>query len=106
MQDLAIDLESVRRARERIRDTVRRTPCLRARFFRDPAVARAQSSQDYLLGQEYVAGPFLDNPLELGMYRVGFGSYLPPTHPTEQIYWERFGRKVHKIATHVDDVLE
>jgi threonine dehydratase len=42
VQDLAIDLESVRRARERIRDTVRRTPCLRARFFRDPAVAHAE----------------------------------------------------------------
>lgn len=38
MTQLAIELEDVRLARERIRDSVRRTPCLRARFFREPAI--------------------------------------------------------------------
>ncbi len=38
---LAIELEDVQQARERIRDKVRRTPCLRARFFREPAAPQA-----------------------------------------------------------------
>ena len=38
MSQLAIELDDVRLARERIRDSVRRTPCLRARFFQEPAI--------------------------------------------------------------------
>lgn len=40
MEPLAISIDDVQRARERIRDHVRRTPCLRARFLREPAMAR------------------------------------------------------------------
>ena len=36
MGDYLIDLEDIERARERIKDAVRRTPCLRARFLREP----------------------------------------------------------------------
>jgi type II secretory pathway component GspD/PulD (secretin) len=73
---------------------------------RRPEVARAESYQDYRLGQPYVDGEFLENPLECGMYRVGFGSYLPPLRHGEKLYWERHHRKLRKIATHVDDVKE
>ena len=33
---LAINIDDIHQASERIRGQVRRTPCLRARFFRDP----------------------------------------------------------------------
>ena len=36
MTDLAISLDDITQAQQRIRDQVRRTPCLRARFFRNP----------------------------------------------------------------------
>ena len=71
----------------------------------DPAIARARSAQDFLLGQPYVDSEFLDNPLEVGMHRVGFGTYLPPHTHAERIFWERFGRKIHKIHTHLDDAV-
>jgi hypothetical protein len=70
----------------------------------DPCMARAESAHDFTLGKSYVAGEFLDNPLEYGMYRVGFGTYLPPHSCGERIYWERCGRKIRKICTHIDDV--
>jgi len=38
---LAIGLDDVQAAHARIRDAVRRTPCLRARFFREPAAPHA-----------------------------------------------------------------
>lgn len=41
MTELAINLDDVTAARERIRDWVRRTPCLRTRFFREPATEDA-----------------------------------------------------------------
>jgi hypothetical protein len=72
----------------------------------DPCVARAESSQNFLLSQPYVDGEFLDNPLEYGLYRVGFGTYLPPHTIHESVFWERFGRKIRKIHTHIDDALE
>jgi hypothetical protein len=71
-----------------------------------PPVARAQSARDFLFSQAYVAGTFLDNPLEFGMYRAGFGSYLPPHSCEEKVFWERFCRKVRTIATTLDDVFE
>ena len=39
--ELLIDLDHVQQARGRIRDSVRRTPCLRARFLREPPVGDA-----------------------------------------------------------------
>jgi hypothetical protein len=72
----------------------------------EPVVARAQSAHDFLLGQNYVSGEFLDNPLEYGMYRVGFGSYLPPHSHGERVFWERYGRKIRKQRTHIDDAFE
>ncbi len=72
----------------------------------DPCVARQQSYQDFLLGQPYVWGETLDNPLEEGMHRAGFGPYLPPLSVHEARYWERFGRKVQKACTKLDDLLE
>jgi threonine dehydratase len=39
-----LDLEHIQRAHERIKDEVRRTPCLRTRFFHSPAVADAALS--------------------------------------------------------------
>jgi hypothetical protein len=71
-----------------------------------PPVARAQSARDFRFGQPYVAGEFLDNPLEFGMYRAGFGTYLPPHSCEEKIFWERLGRKVRTIATTIDDIFE
>jgi hypothetical protein len=71
-----------------------------------PDAARMQSYENFWLGGPYVAGEFLDNPLELGMYRAGFGTYLPPTCPAERIYWERLGRKIRKVATSIDDTFE
>ncbi|MDX1432230.1 MAG: threonine/serine dehydratase, partial [Gammaproteobacteria bacterium] len=44
MNDYLIDLDSIERARERIKDAVRRTPCLRARFLREPLLERATLS--------------------------------------------------------------
>jgi hypothetical protein len=70
-----------------------------------PQAARAKSSQDFLLGQPYVDGEFLENPLEVGMYRVGFGTYLPPHSHGEQIFWEQYGRKVRKMHAHFDDAV-
>lgn len=72
----------------------------------NPHVARAESAHDFTLGKAYVQGEFLDNPLEYGMYRVGFGTYLPPCTRGEGVFWERFGRKVRKAHTHVDDAFE
>jgi hypothetical protein len=71
-----------------------------------PEEARAQSYHDFLLGEGYAAGDFLDNPLEFGMYRAGFGSYLPPHSAQEKIFWERLGRKVRKVVTELDDTLQ
>jgi hypothetical protein len=65
-----------------------------------------QSAQNFQLSLPYVMGDLLDNPLERGMYRAGFGGYLPPHSKEEQIYWERLGRKVRKICTTFDDILE
>jgi hypothetical protein len=72
----------------------------------EPNVARAQSGDDFVLSQPFVAGELLDNPLEYGFCRVGFGTYLPPHTCGEQIYWERFGRDVRNACTHVDDILK
>jgi hypothetical protein len=71
-----------------------------------PEAARAQSYHNFLLGEGYVAKDFLDNPLEFGMYRAGFGAYLPPHSAEEKIYWERLGRKVRKVCTELDDTFE
>jgi hypothetical protein len=71
---------------------------------RDPNIARADSAQNFALGRSYVEGELLDNPLETGLYRVGIGTYLPPHSRDEEIFWERFGRSVRRIKTHVDDI--
>jgi len=71
-----------------------------------PEEARAHSYQDFRLGEGYVAGDFLDNPLERGMNRAGFGAYLPPHSAEEKVFWERLGRKVKKMATQLDDTFE
>ena len=72
----------------------------------DPCVARAQSAHNFTLGQPYVAGEFLENPLEYGLYRAGFGAYLPPHSKGEQIFWERLGRKIRRACTTIDDAIE
>lgn len=71
-----------------------------------PEVARAESGNDFRLGQPYIEGELLDNPLECSMHRVGFGTFLPPVRHGEQIYWERHYRKLRKVATHIDDLRE
>jgi threonine dehydratase len=38
MSDAPLELEDIERAHDRIKDSVRRTPCLRARFLHEPAV--------------------------------------------------------------------
>ncbi|MEM9366491.1 MAG: hypothetical protein AAGD07_10890 [Planctomycetota bacterium] len=73
---------------------------------RRPEVAKAQSVHDFQLGRAYVEGELLDNPLECGMYRAGFGTYLPPLRKGEELYWTRHHRKIRKIATHLDDIRE
>lgn len=67
--------------------------------------AVSQASMDFALTKGYVASDILCNPLELGMQRAGFGSYLPPRSHHEKIYWERLGRKVQKSCTVVEDIL-
>jgi hypothetical protein len=71
-----------------------------------PEAARVQSARNFTLGYGYVAGEFLENPLEYGLQRAGIGGYLPPHSKAEQIFWERLGRKVRKVCTTVDDVFE
>lgn len=71
-----------------------------------PEVARAEAAYDFQLSQPHVAGELLDSPLEFGMHRIGFGTYLPPHTHNEQVFWERLGRKIRKAATHVDDAFE
>jgi hypothetical protein len=72
----------------------------------EPCVARAESANDFVLSQPFVEGELLDNPLEYGFFRVGFGTYLPPHTCGEKIYWERFGRDVRNACTHTDDILK
>jgi hypothetical protein len=71
-----------------------------------PDLARAESAYDFQLSQPHVAGELLDSPLEFGMYRVGFGTYLPPHTHHEHVFWQRLGRKIRKAATHLDDAVE
>jgi hypothetical protein len=77
-----------------------------AQVLPNPDQARHESARDFALGQPYLGDQLLDNPLEVGMQRVGFGSYLPPHSKDELVFWERTGRKVQKARTHVDDILE
>ena len=72
----------------------------------DPGAARAQAQEDFCFGQPFVSGEFLDNPLEYGMYRAGFGAYLPPHSHEERIFWTRLGRKLRKASTELDDLFE
>jgi hypothetical protein len=72
----------------------------------DPHIARAESADDFWLSGPYVAGALHDNPLECGLHRVGFGTYLPPHSHDEEVFWERHGRKVLRIETHIDDIFE
>lgn len=66
--------------------------------------AREQTAQDFRLGHDYVSGSLRENPLEAGMYRAGFGQYLPQAGLHEQEYWTRHGNKMRKVATEVDDL--
>jgi hypothetical protein len=72
----------------------------------NPHVARSQSHNDFRLGTAYLNAELMDNPLEYGVYRAGFGTYLPPHSHEEQVFWERFGRKIRRAATQLDDYLE
>jgi type II secretory pathway component GspD/PulD (secretin) len=72
----------------------------------EPEQAREQSYEHFRLSEGYVQGDLLDNPLEYGLYRAGFGAYLPPITRPEQLYWERFGRTLRKQATVFDDVFK
>ena len=71
-----------------------------------PADARVISYEDFLLSEHYVCGEFLDNPLEYGMYRAGFGTYLPPCSHEEKVYWEQFGRTMRRTCTEVGDAFK
>lgn len=70
----------------------------------DSDVARAKSHEDFLLGKQYVTGDFLDNPLEIGMRRAGFGRYLPPCGAAEKVFWEQWGRNVRRVTTELSDI--
>src|SRR5205823_6874876 len=70
----------------------------------NPDINRGQSSENFTLGQPYVSGDLLDNPLEYGMYRAGFGAYLPPVCAEEGVFWERLGRRIRKVSTEVHDI--
>lgn len=72
----------------------------------EPEVARAESSNDFILSHPHVMGDLLDSPLEFGMYRAGFGSYLPPTNCQEDIFWERLGRTVRRASTECNDAFK
>ena len=72
----------------------------------DPQIARAESSRDFLLGQSYVNGEVLENPLEIGLYRAGIGPYLPAYSEGEKLYWQKFHRKLRRVKTHIGETLE
>jgi len=72
----------------------------------EPYEGVAQAAHDFDLTRSYLHGDVLCNPLEAGMQRAGFGSYLPPRSCHEKIYWERLGRKVQKSCTAVHDILQ
>jgi len=72
----------------------------------DSQIARADSAQDFQLSAPFVEGNVLDNPLEYGLYRVGFGTYLPPHSCSEEFFWERYGRKIRRASTHVGEIAE
>lgn len=71
----------------------------------DPSIARAESSVDLDLAAPYVSGGTLDNPLEVGLHRAGFATYLPPPTKGEQQYWERKSRRIRRIQTAARDAL-
>lgn len=73
---------------------------------RDPYSSRAASQKDFLLSQPYVEGDLLDNPLEYGACRAGFGTYLPQATHNEKIFWERHARRIRKIETHLGDAFK
>jgi Bacterial type II and III secretion system protein len=72
----------------------------------NPTMAHGQSAEDFALSQPFVTGAFLDNPLEFGMHRAGFGTYLPPHSREEKVFWERLGRKCRDMCTTLDDIFE
>ena len=72
----------------------------------DPNVARAQSAADFVLGAPFVEGHLRENPLEVGMCRIGFGTYLPPHTKGERLFWKANNRSIRKIHSHIDDALE
>jgi hypothetical protein len=77
-----------------------------AKVLPNPDQARFDSGYDFGLSQPYIQGELLDSPLEFGLYRAGFGTYLPPHSCDERVFWERFSRKVRKACTEFDDAIE
>jgi hypothetical protein len=77
-----------------------------ARSFNNSCEAKCESARDFILGQAYVLGEFLDNPLEEGLHQAGMGAYLPPCTLDEARFWEKLGRKVRRAATSLCDALE
>lgn len=71
----------------------------------DPAT-RHKAAADFQLGQGHVSGELLDSPLQTGMFRAGFSSYLPPSRAGEDLYWTRHGQRMRKVVTEVDDTLK
>lgn len=71
----------------------------------DPTQAREESGTDLHLAKPYVNAGTLDNPLEVGLQRAGFGNYLPPTSHQEDLYWAKRGRQVNRIRTEIHDAL-
>jgi len=72
----------------------------------DDCIARAQSAADLHLAAPYVSAGTLENPLEVGLYRAGFGTYLPPPSCDEKQYWERCSRRVNRINTTAHDAFK
>lgn len=94
------------RSKQTTREKTETLIFVEAKVLPTPDAARYESARDFGLGQPFVSGPFLENPLEVGMYRAGFGAYLPPHSHQEDIFWERFARKVRKASTQIDDAFE
>lgn len=71
----------------------------------NPGIARSESASDLHLAAPYVSGGTLDNPLEVGLHRAGFGTYLPPPTCEEEKYWEEYCRRINRIRTAAHDAL-
>ena len=72
----------------------------------DSVGALEKASADFQMTSSYLQPNVLNNPLELGMQRAGFGSYLPPRTISEKTFWSRYCKGVQKAGLAAHDILK